>query len=175
MSIENILTRLAAAIEANTDAMVAMNATSIRNAARFEEYSQYAATNATVAPGVREAVTTALLEASSSAVAEATAEKDTAPEPETPAVVVEPEATPAGVVEPEATPEPEATVAVEPQLSPADKVKMVREAILNFQSVKGAVALKALLAEFNAIKLSQVPSDKQDDLVARAATILAGG
>ena len=52
---------------------------------------------------------------------------------------------------------------------------MVREAILNFQSVKGAVALMALLAEFNAIKLSQVPSDKQDDLVARAGAILAEG
>lgn len=157
MSIENILTRLAAAIEANTDAINLVAAGMLRNVTAVE--------TVTVAPGVRDAVTTALLEASASALAEATPEKDTAPEPETPAAVVEPEA----------TPEPEATVAVEPQLSPADKVKMVREAILNFQSVKGAVALKALLAEFNAIKLSQVPSDKQDDLVARAATILAGG
>ena len=157
MSIENILTRLAAAIEANTDAINLVAAGMLRNVTAVE--------TVTVAPGVRDAVTTALLEASASALAEATPEKDTAPEPETPTAVVEPEA----------TPEPEATVAVEPQLSPADKVKMVREAILNFQSVKGAVALKALLAEFNAIKLSQVPSDKQDDLVARAATILAGG
>lgn len=157
MSIENILTRLAAAIEANTDAINLVAAGMLRNVTAVE--------TVTVAPGVRDTVTTALLEASASALAEATPEKDTAPEPETPAAVVEPEA----------TPEPEATVAVEPQLSPADKVKMVREAILNFQSVKGAVALKALLAEFNAIKLSQVPSDKQDDLVARAATILAGG
>ena len=157
MSIENILTRLAAAIEANTDAINLVAAGMLRNVTAVE--------TVTVAPGVRDAVTTALLEASASALAEATPEKDTAPEPETPTAVVEPEA----------TPEPEATVAVEPQLSPADKAKMVREAILNFQSVKGAVALKALLAEFNAIKLSQVPSDKQDDLVARAATILAEG
>lgn len=157
MSIENILTRLAAAIEANTDAINLVAAGMLRNVTAVE--------TVTVAPGVRDAVTTALLEASASALAEATPEKDTAPEPETPAAAVTPAA----------TPEPEATVAVEPQLSPADKVKMVREAILNFQSVKGAVALKALLAEFNAIKLSQVPSDKQDDLVARAATILAGG
>lgn len=157
MSIENILTRLAAAIEANTDAINLVAAGMLRNVTAVE--------TVTVAPGVRDAVTTALLEASASALAEATPEKDTAPEPETPTAAVTPAA----------TPEPEATVAVEPQLSPADKVKMVREAILNFQSVKGAVALKALLAEFNAIKLSQVPSDKQDDLVARAATILAGG
>ena len=157
MSIENILTRLAAAIEANTDAINLVAAGMLRNVTAVE--------TVTVAPGVRDAVTTALLEASASALAEATPEKDTAPEPETPTAVVEPEA----------TPEPEATVAVEPQLSPADKVKMVREAILNFQSVKGAVALKALLAEFNAIKLSQVPSDKQDDLVARAGAILAEG
>ena len=157
MSIENILTRLAAAIEANTDAINLVAAGMLRNVTAVE--------TVTVAPGVRDTVTTALLEASASALAEATPEKDTAPEPETPAAAVTPAA----------TPEPEATVAVEPQLSPADKVKMVREAILNFQSVKGAVALKALLAEFNAIKLSQVPSDKQDDLVARAATILAGG
>ena len=157
MSIENILTRLAAAIEANTDAINLVAAGMLRNVTAVE--------TVTVAPGVRDAVTTALLEASASALAEATPEKDPAPEPETPTAAVTPAA----------TPEPEATVAVEPQLSPADKVKMVREAILNFQSVKGAVALKALLAEFNAIKLSQVPSDKQDDLVARAATILAGG
>ena len=157
MSIENILTRLAAAIEANTDAINLVAAGMLRNVTAVE--------TVTVAPGVRDTVTTALLEASASALAEATPEKDTAPEPETPTAAVTPAA----------TPEPEATVAVEPQLSPADKVKMVREAILNFQSVKGAVALKALLAEFNAIKLSQVPSDKQDDLVARAATILAGG
>ena len=157
MSIENILTRLAAAIEANTDAINLVAAGMLRNVTAVE--------TVTVAPGVRDAVTTALLEASASALAEATPEKDTAPEPETPTAAVTPAA----------TPEPEATVAVEPQLSPADKVKMVREAILNFQSVKGAVALKALLAEFNAIKLSQVPSDKQDDLVARAATILAEG
>ena len=157
MSIENILTRLAAAIEANTDAINLVAAGMLRNVTAVE--------TVTVAPGVRDTVTTAFLAASASALAAATPEKDTAPEPETPAAAVTPAA----------TPEPEATVAVEPQLSPADKVKMVREAILNFQSVKGAVALKALLAEFNAIKLSQVPSDKQDDLVARAATILAGG
>ena len=157
MSIENILTRLAAAIEANTDAINLVAAGMLRNVTAVE--------TVTVAPGVRDAVTTALLEASASALAEATPEKDTAPEPETPTAAVTPAA----------TPEPEATVAVEPQLSPADKVKMVREAILNFQSVKGAVALKALLAEFNAIKLSQVPSDKQDDLVARAGAILAEG
>ena len=165
MSIEGIITRLAAAIEANTEAMVAMNATAIRNAARLEEYSQFAAASVTVASGVRDVVTTALLEASSSAVAEATPAKDTAPEHETPAAVAEPEA----------TPEPEAAVSVEQQLSPADKMKVVREAILNFQKVKGAASLKALLAEFTALRLSDVPADKQDDLLARAAAILAGG